>query len=183
MRRAGPSHRDFSAAVSGVTFFEELPMFGIGMPELILIAVVALIVLGPKRLPDLAQSMGRAIREFKKATSELKETLQVDSEFSEVKKAFTEFESDVNKSIQSETGDAETPAGSAAAATATVASAALIAPAETAPEPKAAEKLDELKKAFETWNAGPAPSPPEAPAATAPPAAEPASPPEKPKLA
>ena len=66
-------------------------MFGIGMPELILIAVVALIVLGPKKLPDLAKSMGRAVREFKKATSELKETLQVDSEFSEVKKAFTEF--------------------------------------------------------------------------------------------
>ena len=91
MRRAGPSHRDFSAAVSGVTFFEELPMFGIGMPELILIAVVALIVLGPKKLPDLAKSMGRAVREFKKATSELKDTLQVDGEFTEVKKAFTEF--------------------------------------------------------------------------------------------
>ncbi|MDO8942398.1 MAG: twin-arginine translocase TatA/TatE family subunit, partial [Desulfobacterales bacterium] len=38
------------------------------MPELILIAVVALIVLGPKKLPDLAKSMGRAVREFKKAT-------------------------------------------------------------------------------------------------------------------
>jgi len=181
MRRAGPSHWDFSAAVSGVTFFEELPMFGIGMPELILIAVVALIVLGPKRLPDLAKSMGRAMREFKKATSELKETLQVDSEFSEVKKAFTEFESDVNKSIQTEAGGAETPAVSAA--TDAVAAAPVIAPAETAPEPQAAEKLDELKKAFETWNAGPAPSPPEAPAATAPPAAEPASPPDKPKSA
>jgi sec-independent protein translocase protein TatB len=158
-------------------------MFGIGMPELILIAVVALIVLGPKRLPDLAQSMGRAMREFKKATSELKETLQVDSEFSEVKKAFTEFESDVNKSIQSETGGAEKPAGGAAAAAATVAAAAPIAPAETAPEPEAAEKLDELKRAFETWNAGQAPSQPEASAATPPPAAEPASPPDKPKSA
>jgi len=151
-------------------------MFGIGMPELVLIAVVALIVLGPKRLPDLAKSMGRAMREFKKATSELKETLQVDSEFSEVKKAFTEFESDVNKSIQNGTGGAETPAVSAATDPA-------IAPAETAPEPQAAEKLDELKKAFETWNAGPAPSQPEVAAATAPPAAEPASPPDKPKSA
>jgi Tat protein translocase TatB subunit len=74
-------------------------MFGIGMPELILIAVVALIVLGPKKLPDLAQSLGRALREFKKATSELKETLQVDGELSEVKKAFNEFQSDVNQSI------------------------------------------------------------------------------------
>ena len=89
-------------------------MFGIGMPELILIAVVALIVLGPKRLPDLAKSMGRAVREFKKATSELKDTLQVDGEFSEVKKAFTEFESDVNKTIQTEAGGADTPAVGAA---------------------------------------------------------------------
>jgi len=157
-------------------------MFGIGMPELILIAVVALIVLGPKRLPDLAKSMGRAMREFKKATSELKETLQVDSEFSEVKKAFTEFESDVNKTIQTGSSGADTPAVSAAAADAVTAAAA-IAPAETAPEPKAAEKLDELKKAFDTWNAGPAPSHPETPAATPPPAAEPAFPPDKPKSA
>jgi Tat protein translocase TatB subunit len=183
MRRAGSFHRDFSAAVSGVTFFEELPMFGIGMPELILIAVVALIVLGPKKLPDLAKSMGRAVREFKKATSELKETLQVDSEFSEVKKAFTEFESDVNKTIQTEAGGADKPAVSAAAAAGAVSAAPAIAAAETAPEPKAAEKLDELKKAFDTWNAGPAPSLPEAPAATPPPAAEPASTPDKPKSA
>ncbi len=77
-------------------------MFGIGMPELILIAVVALIVLGPKKLPDLAKSLGRALREFKKATAELKETFQVDSEISEAKKAFSEFHSEVNKTIQSE---------------------------------------------------------------------------------
>jgi sec-independent protein translocase protein TatB len=155
-------------------------MFGIGMPELILIAVVALIVLGPKRLPDLAKSMGRAMREFKKATSELKETLQVDSEFSEVKKAFTEFQSDVNKTIQQEAGSADTPAVPAAPpAAATADAATAIAPAETAPEPK----LDELKKAFDTWNAGQAPSHPEAPAATPPPAAEPAFPPDKPKSA
>jgi sec-independent protein translocase protein TatB len=158
-------------------------MFGIGMPELILIAVVALIVLGPKRLPDLAKSMGRALREFKKATSELKDTLQVDSEFSEVKKAFTEFESDVNKTIQTEAGGADKPAVSGAVSADAVAAAAAIAAAETAPEPKAAEKLDELKKAFDTWNAGPAPSLPQAPVATPPPAAEPTAPPDKPKSA
>jgi sec-independent protein translocase protein TatB len=159
-------------------------MFGIGMPELILIAVVALIVLGPKRLPDLAKSMGRAVREFKKATSELKDTLQVDGEFSEIKKAFTEFQSDVNQTIQKEVGNADKPAVSAAAPPAgTAAAAPAIAPAETAPEPKAEEKLDELKKAFETWNAGQAPTHPEAPAATPPQAAEPAFPPDKPKSA
>jgi len=157
-------------------------MFGIGMPELILIAVVALIVLGPKRLPDLAKSMGRAVREFKKATSELKETLQVDSEFSEVKKAFTEFQSDVNKVIQQEAGSADKPAVGAATSETGMAAAAP-APAEAVPEPKAVEKLDELKKAFDTWNAGQAPSHPEAPAATPSQAAEPASPPDKPKSA
>ena len=157
-------------------------MFGIGMPELILIAVVALIVLGPKKLPDLAKSLGRAVREFKKATSELKDTLQVDGEFTEVKKAFTEFQSDVNQTIQSEAGGADKPAVSAAAAT-VAAAAAAIAPAETAPEPQAAEKLDELKKAFDTWNAGTAPSHPEAPAATPPQAAAPGLLPDKPKSA
>jgi Tat protein translocase TatB subunit len=155
-------------------------MFGIGMPELILIAVVALIVLGPKKLPDLAKSMGRAVREFKKATSELKDSLQVDGEFSEVKKAFTEFESDVNKTIQTEATGAQTPAVSAAPP---AAGAPASAPVETAAEPKAAEKLDELKKAFDTWNAGQAPPPVEALASTLPPAAAPALPPDKPKSA
>ena len=41
-------------------------MFGIGMPEMILILAVALIVIGPKKLPDLAKSLGRALGEFKK---------------------------------------------------------------------------------------------------------------------
>jgi sec-independent protein translocase protein TatB len=157
-------------------------MFGIGMPELILIAVVALIVLGPKRLPDLAKSMGRAVREFKKATSELKETLQVDSELSEVKKAFTEFQSDVNKTIQQEVERPDPPAaGAEVPAAGTVAASPAPAPTETVPEPKAEEKLDELKKAFDTWNAGQAPSQTEAPAVTALHAVEPASPPDKPK--
>ena len=60
-------------------------MFGIGMPELILILAIALIVIGPKKLPDLAKSLGRAMREFKKATSELKGSLELDEEMKEVK--------------------------------------------------------------------------------------------------
>jgi len=47
-------------------------MFGIGMTELMLIAAVALVVIGPKKLPDLARSLGRGFAEFKRATNELK---------------------------------------------------------------------------------------------------------------
>jgi Tat protein translocase TatB subunit len=142
-------------------------MFGIGMPELILIAVVALIVLGPKKLPDLAKSLGRAVREFRKATSELKETLQVDDELSEVKKAFSEFQSDVNQTIQSETKTEAPSAGQAPPAV--EAPPATAAPASA--EPSSAHKLDELKQAFQAWNAGTAPVNPPTAQTPAPPAA------------
>ncbi|MFO7707499.1 MAG: Sec-independent protein translocase protein TatB [Desulfobacterales bacterium] len=135
-------------------------MFGIGMPELILIAVVALIVLGPKKLPDLAKSMGRAVREFKKATSELKETLQVDSEFSEVKKAFTDFHSDVNKTIQDEEKPQAAPASEPPPQPADLTPLASPGQAEAPQEPGAGQKLDDLEKAFEAWNAG-KPTPPD----------------------
>jgi sec-independent protein translocase protein TatB len=74
-------------------------MFGIGMPEMILILAIALIVMGPKKLPDLARSLGRAMREFKKATNELKETMQIDSDLSDVKKAFDGFKTDVKEAV------------------------------------------------------------------------------------
>ena len=46
-------------------------MFGIGVPELLVILVVALIVLGPKRLPEVAKALGKALTEFRRATSDL----------------------------------------------------------------------------------------------------------------
>ena len=52
-------------------------MFGsIGMPELIVIFVIALIIFGPRKLPELGKSLGRSINEFKRASNELKSTLE-----------------------------------------------------------------------------------------------------------
>src|SRR4029453_14825948 len=51
-------------------------MFGIGMTELIVILGVALIVFGPTRLPELARSLGRAMNEFRRASTDLRQTFR-----------------------------------------------------------------------------------------------------------
>ncbi|MSP61220.1 MAG: twin-arginine translocase TatA/TatE family subunit [Myxococcales bacterium] len=53
-------------------------MFGLGTTELVVIMIVALLVLGPKRLPDLASGLGKAIRQFRRATRDLTDQIEVD---------------------------------------------------------------------------------------------------------
>ena len=51
-------------------------MFGLGLPEIIIIMVVALLVVGPSKLPDLARSLGKAFNEFRRMADEVKETFE-----------------------------------------------------------------------------------------------------------
>ena len=60
-------------------------MFGIGFPELLLIAVIALVVIGPSRLPDLARALGRGFAEFRRATDELKQSFEEEARVARAK--------------------------------------------------------------------------------------------------
>jgi len=66
-------------------------MFNIGLPELLIIAAIALIVFGPNKLPELAKSFGRAMREFRKATEEVKESFEAETkDLEELKDTLTQ---------------------------------------------------------------------------------------------
>lgn len=66
-------------------------MFNMGMTEMIIIGIIALLVVGPSRLPELARALGKGISAFRRATNELKNTVvdemnsTVGDEFNEVK--------------------------------------------------------------------------------------------------
>ncbi len=81
-------------------------MFDIGMSELFLIFVIALIVFGPKKLPEIGKSIGRALYEFKRATNEFKNNLENEVGTANIKEELLKQQKDIQTSL---TAAATTP--------------------------------------------------------------------------
>ncbi|MDQ7031388.1 MAG: Sec-independent protein translocase protein TatB [Desulfonauticus sp.] len=77
-------------------------MFGIGSTELMLILVVALIVIGPSKLPEIARTLGKAMAEFKKVSTDVKRTIEQEMEREEEKTSYLEAEKELQKKQKAE---------------------------------------------------------------------------------
>src|SRR5215207_7390741 len=71
----------------------------LGMPELLFLLVIALIIFGPKKLPDLGRSLGKSIGEFRRASNELKSTLEDEIRLEEVKEQRAKVEAEQASAI------------------------------------------------------------------------------------
>jgi len=100
------------------------------MPEMVVIAVIALIIFGPRKLPELGKSLGKSIAEFKRASNELKNTLEDEIRTEELHEA--------RKSAQIPPAASVAPAAAAPATTAPAAH----APAADAPEGETTPRVD-----------------------------------------
>ena len=85
-------------------------MFGsIGMPELVIILVVALIIFGPRKLPELGRSLGRSIGEFKKASNELRSTLEEEIRVEEHRDSRAAMRAEQNSAVAAASAMPPTP--------------------------------------------------------------------------
>jgi len=80
-------------------------MFGnIGFPELLIILAIALLIFGPKKLPEVGRSIGRAVREFRRTSDEIKERIEEEIRVDEFKEIKDELKKDITKEIKDEEG-------------------------------------------------------------------------------
>jgi TatA/E family protein of Tat protein translocase len=71
----------------------------LGFPELMIIMVIALIIFGPRKLPELGRSLGKSIGEFRKASNELKSTLEEEIRMEEVKEQRAKIEAETQSAL------------------------------------------------------------------------------------
>ena len=82
-------------------------MGSLGMPEIVIIFIIALIIFGPRKLPDLGKTIGKGLAEFKKASNELKQTWEDEVRLDKEKDSLNEIIEDVKKDSSLTTDDAK----------------------------------------------------------------------------
>ena len=120
-------------------------MFGIGMPELLVIVVIALLVVGPKKLPDLAKALGKGLSEFRKVTEEATDTIKETLKTDDLKKDMDSFKDSLlygNKDEEKEKEPPATPVAPAAPPEPVASTAPTEPTAPAAAEPETTQTAD-----------------------------------------